>query len=215
MTQNKNLFIEIEAPEFGGKTTLCSNLKNLLDIPVEFVRLPGFSVLGEKIRHLLKYETMGPEAALGLAFAAHMDAYEHMDINKNYVVDRALTSCVVYQGYLQKLLKNNKILFDHFYDVLSSYVNSKFRRIVFYIDIDTDEVFRRKALANRTSEVEGKEDIFDSMDYESMNYLIRSYKEALYNPIYNPKTTTYIINGKQSPEEIANQVMLKIKENYV
>lgn len=211
----KNLFIEIEAPEFGGKTTLCNNLKKLItDIPIDFIRLPGFSSLGEKIRHLIKYEKMGPKASLGLAFAAHMDAYDNMSPLKNYVVDRALTSCVVYQGYIQGLIKSDKILFDHFYDNLSSYVNSKFKRLVFYIDIDVDEIFRRKALANRVSEVDGKTDVFDEMNRDEMEFLIKAYKETLLNPIYNPKTTTFIIDGKQSPEQIALQVINKIKEAY-
>ena len=84
----KKLFIEIEAPEFAGKTTLINRIRKMLINDLDnwgFIRLPGFTKFGEDCRNILKYTEATDKAILGLAFASHMDIYSKLANNINYI----------------------------------------------------------------------------------------------------------------------------------
>ena len=212
MSNSKKLFLEIEAPEFGGKSTLCKLLSEKLPTYKQ-IRLPGYTELGEKLREFLKYEKMGSEANLGIAYAAHMDAYEKMDPNTNYIIDRALTSCFVYQGILLEKYTKNKKVFDIFIQSIHDKIVEKYKRIVFYLDIDVDEIFKRRALANRVTEsTTNKEDLYDNMDRASMQQLVDAYKYSIDQQTkLFPEDDFYQINAKQKPEQILESVYDKIR----
>jgi thymidylate kinase len=150
---------------------------------------------------------------LGIAYAAHMDAYEKMDPDTNYIIDRALTSCFVYQGILLENYIKNKKVFDIFIQSIHDKIVEKYERIVFYLDIDVDEIFRRRALANRVTEsTTNKEDLYDNMDRTSMQRLVDAYKYSIDQQIkLFPEDDFYQINAKQKPEQILESVYDKIR----
>lgn len=206
---HKSLFIEVEAPEFAGKTTLVNNLKKELkssNLNWSFIRLPGFTAFGEECRKLLKYCNSSDEAKLGLAFAAHMDAYVNMNPMQNYIVDRALNSCTVYQGYFSKLEEKQPLLFDTFIKTIKQEIDNKFDRYIVYLDITAAEIVKRRNRACREEEVLGKTDIYDSLSIDKMQELIYCYKKSIFNTDINPKDKLLCVNAALSPELITDTV---------
>lgn len=204
---NKPFFIEIEAPEFGGKTTLIDNLKIELkssNLNWSFIRLPGFTEFGEECRKLLKYYNASDEARLGLAFAAHMDAYKNMDPMQNYIVDRALNSCVVYQGYFSKLKEKRPDLFNIFIKTIKQEIDKNFNRYVIYLDITAEEILKRRNKNIRKEEIIGKKDIYDSLSLDKMLDLVYYYKKAIFDSDINSENKLLCINAALSPKEISN-----------
>lgn len=107
------LFITFEGGEGSGKTTQARSLHRRLvatGIPAIFVREPGTTLIGNKIRHLLKNPRtrLTPMTELLLIAAARSQIVEEV-ISPNLakgitvVADRYADSSVAYQGYARGL----------------------------------------------------------------------------------------------------------------
>lgn len=204
-SSNKRLFIEIEAPDFAGKTTLCNNLKKLLFGNFCFIRLPGFTDIGEEIRNIIKYKKISPEVSLGLAFASHMDAYDNMDEAKNYIVDRALTSCFVYQGLMQGLIHSQNALFNEFIKVIKDKIDKKFERYVVYLKLSAEDIYKRKMQSGREN---CEKDNFDNLSMDKLKFLVKSYETAIFsNSKINTPDRVKVIDALKNPTDVCNEVL--------
>ena len=132
----KPILIEIDGPEGASKSTLIGALQGKASPIVEFksatsnwkfCRLPGTSKLGEYLRPVVKEFKMLPQTSLGIALAGMSDAYQDMINSKcNIVVDRGLTSVLMYQFNLDGAYKANPILAETIYDTLRRQVEDAF-----------------------------------------------------------------------------------------
>lgn len=106
----KGVFITFEGSEGSGKSTQAKLLSDFLrknKLPVLFVREPGSTLVGEKIRNILldpKNKKMTPVSEMLLYMAARAEFVEHIikpALNKRKVVisDRFLDSTLAYQGF--------------------------------------------------------------------------------------------------------------------
>lgn len=106
----KGKFITFEGSEGSGKSTqsklLCQYLKNK-GFKVIFLREPGTTAIGEKIRKILldtKNDSMSPECELLLYMAARSQLVNEvikpaLKQGKIIVCDRFMDSTLAYQGY--------------------------------------------------------------------------------------------------------------------
>lgn len=106
----KGKFITFEGAEGSGKSTQAKLLCNYLrqkGFPVIFVREPGTTVVGEKIRKILldpRNKDMTPVSEMLLYMAARAEFVSHivkpaLEKGKIVISDRFLDSTVAYQGY--------------------------------------------------------------------------------------------------------------------
>ena len=115
MRKTNGLFITFEGPEGAGKTTQMIRLRDTLTEKghcVVLTREPGGTVLGEKLRHLIKHfdapEGVAPEAELlmfGASRAQHMRCIitPHLAMGGVVLCDRFADSTTVYQGVARGL----------------------------------------------------------------------------------------------------------------
>lgn len=104
----KGQYIVIEGMDGAGKTTAMSAVTSFLvsqGIKFEVVREPGFTVLAEEIREVVKrprLDTVDPRAELLLFGAARADSYARiktmLDNGITVVSDRSAVSTYAYQG---------------------------------------------------------------------------------------------------------------------
>src|SRR5215468_830685 len=107
----KGLFITFEGTEGCGKSTQVSLLAERLrplGRPVQLLREPGGTPIGEEIRHTLKHsqanEAMTPEAELLLMNASRAQLVREiirpaLSVGEIVLCDRFYDSTVAYQGY--------------------------------------------------------------------------------------------------------------------
>ena len=212
----KKLFIEIEAPEFAGKTTLINRIKKMLINDLDswgFIRLPGFTKFGEDCRNILKYTEATDKAILGLAFASHMDIYSKLANNINYISDRGFNSFIVYQAYLKNLNETDPVLFEVLKNEIKSEIDSYFNRYTIYLDIPAEEIIRRREITTRIPET-GKNDLdrYDSLDLANMQKLVDSYRKVLIDEHINPKNKTFTLDATLRADKLADKAFTVINE---
>lgn len=148
----KGLFITFEGGEASGKTTQIQMLKdyvNTLDNKEDFVfvKEPGGTILGEKIRNLLMYDESDPpvdKAELFLYCASRVHLVEKVILpalkaGKIVVADRFYDSTIAYQGFAREIISPEEIL--HLTEMLIGKLKPD---ITFYLKIQPEIAFKRK-----------------------------------------------------------------------
>lgn len=219
--------IEIDGPDYSGKSTLIENLKKeqiLKD--AHFCRMPGESYLGELLRPVFKeYTGLNKMSSFGVTMAMLADTYQHLtQVSSDLIIsDRGICSTVVYQGKLGRLLYSKEFEPSLFLQALSwfkDYIKKNFKVKRILLDISYEEIFKRKQ--NRASL---EKDKYDNMPPEKFREMIESYKQLtdrdckdwvfskakLFAGI-NPVNTFKIeVNGK-SQEQMTKEVLELIKQ---
>ena len=115
MQASRGMLISFEGTEGCGKSTQLALLLARLEAsgrPVELLREPGGTRLGEKIRHLLQHddelENLNPEAELLLFAASRAQLVRErilplLRAGTTVLLDRFLDSTTVYQGHARGL----------------------------------------------------------------------------------------------------------------
>ena len=199
----KGLFITFEGIDGCGKTTQIELLKNSLEKQgknVLLTREPGAKGLGEKLREiLLNYEgdvSSNCESFLFLADRAqHIDTIIKPAIEKGIIVicDRHTGSTVAYQGYGRGLdLKQ----IHYLNNIATSGIKPD---LTFILDIDVETSLERIGKAR---------DRMESAGIEFFNRVRNGYIEISKQ---EPKRVK-LINGKDSIENIHNQIITYINE---
>ncbi len=200
----RGLFITFEGIEGCGKSTQTKVLadyftENNLDFIV--TREPGGTLISEKIREILldnENHDMNPETELLLYMASRSQhtgtkIIPALDEGKHVICDRYYDSTLAYQGAARDLdFKFIDLLID-----FSTYSTSP--DLTFLLDITVEESQAR--IAGR-----GK----DRMEQESKEFHQKVRKEFL-NLAKKYSNRYIVIDGRQSPEIIADRIRYEIK----
>ncbi len=200
---NKGLFITFEGIDGCGKTTQINLLKEYLEnkgYNVLVTREPGAIGLGEKLREiLLNYDgdvSSNCESFLFLADRAqHIDTIIKPAIDNGTIVlcDRHTDSTVAYQGYGREL--NLKQI--HYLNNIAT--NNIKPDITFILDIDVETSLER---------IGKNRDRMESAGIDFFNRVRNGYIEISKQEPNRAK----LINGKNSIEEIKNQIIEMLNE---
>jgi thymidylate kinase len=208
----KPLLIELEGPEFSGKTTQANKLKSIYNL--EYVRIPGYTYIGEEIRKLIKFDpNITSRTQLGLLIAAFYSVYEKLldnDKHPSCVIDRGITSMYVYQGCIHKLLETNYKLFSDVIRDIINLLNIHFEYKRFYLKISSEEIIKRRQTSNRKVELTGKIDYYDNLPKEKFVDMVNYYDQSMIDPIFN-NVKTYVIDGVQSLDNITSEIQKYIE----
>ena len=199
----KGLFITFEGGEGCGKSTqvrlfkeYVSSLANKDDFL--FVREPGGTGLGEKIRQLLLGDQQDPPvpmAELLLFCASRAQIVEEVirpALNKGKIViaDRFVDSTIAYQAYARDIIspENVKLLHKMFMPSLKP-------DLTFYLRITPAEAFARK-----------KDDVLDRMEKEGVAFHEKVLKG--YDSIASTEPERVkVIDATKSIDEIHNSII--------
>jgi len=96
-------FITFEGPEGAGKSSVCAEIAKLFN-NIIFVREPGATTIGEKIRDMVHHDEMPDRSELLLFEAARACLVDTviqpaLKSGKNVICDRFYDSTTAYQGY--------------------------------------------------------------------------------------------------------------------
>ena len=209
-TMKKGLFITFEGGEGCGKSTQVRQFKEYVSSLANkddfvFIREPGGTGLGEKIRQLLLGDQQDPPvpmAELLLFCASRAQIVEEvirpaLNEGKIVVADRFIDSTIAYQSCARGILspENVKKLHEMFMPSLKP-------DITFYLRITPAEAFARK-----------KDDVFDRMELEGLSF----HEKVLagYDSIASTEPERVkVIDATKSIEEIHNSI-IGIFENKV
>ncbi len=194
-------FITFEGIEGCGKSTQIELLANWLsarDIPVICTREPGGTALGEQMRALLKNGTadtfFSPRAELLLfeaSRAQHVDEKILPAIQEGKVVlcDRFFDSSLVYQGSARKIARSDVEFLNRFA------AGGLVPDLTILLDIDLRESMNRLSLRGENI------DRFEQEDMHFFEDVRNGYIELARND-----ERFFLVNGKQSKEDIQNAI---------
>lgn len=213
---NKRLLIEIDGPEYAGKTTTVNGLVKQLN-NFEFFRTPGSAPIAEKLRPIVKECDMSPEVAVGIMLASMGDFYQYItkhDSKNNIITDRGLVSSIIYQGHLNKCFDNCPELYNIAFNTLKNIVESNFEYYRIILSINANTVMRRKTV--RDAVESNVKDKYDHMDYTGHETLCGYYRaigtgESMYNRYLDPSKTMIIDCNNLTQDEVINKVKHTIK----
>ncbi|GJL62568.1 MAG: thymidylate kinase [Nitrospirales bacterium] len=203
------LFLTFEGIEGSGKTTQCHQLAATLTAlghSVLETREPGGTRCAERIRALLLQEpssadvqeSITPECETALVLAARSQHIRHQILPallKNTVVlcDRFTDSTIAYQGFGRKLDMKALKAFNDFV------TQGLMPNLTFLFDLPIQEgLARRKRAKNQ-----------NRLDRESQAFHSRVRRGFLNIAAQDPQRFT-IINGQESPENIAKTIEHKV-----
>jgi len=207
--ERKGLFITFEGGESCGKSTQIELLKEYLKEHTErkcnFVKEPGHTVLGEKIRDLLlndKSVRMSGKAELLMFLASRVELYDEVikDALANdeiVIADRYYDSTIAYQAQARKIMEKedalrlNKWLLDGLTP-----------DITFYFKLDPKEAFKRKG-KSKLDKIESEGLDFHYKVSEGYNWIAEKEPERF-----------YIIDANKTPNEINKEIINIIKYKY-
>ena len=219
--------IEIDGPDYSGKSTLIENLKKEQFLKnAHFCRMPGESYLGELLRPVFKeYTGLNKMSSFGITMAMLADTYQHLtQVNSDLIVsDRGICSTVVYQGQLGRMLYSKDFDSSLFLQALiwfKEYIKKNFKVKRIILDISYEEIFKRKQ--NRVSL---EKDKYDNMPPEKFREMIDAYRQLtdrnckdlsfskakLFAGINQINTFKIEVNGK-SQEQMTKEVLGLIKQ---
>lgn len=194
-------FITFEGLEGCGKSTQVELLANWLsarNIPVICTREPGGTMLGEKIRDLLKNgtaDTFFSARAELLLFessrAQHVDEkiFPALKAGKDVLCDRFFDSSLVYQGNARKIARSDIELLNRFA------TNGLVPDLTVLLDIDPEESVRRLSLRGQN---------IDRIEQEDIEFF-RAVREG-YIELAENDSRFLVVDGKQSKEDIQNVI---------
>ena len=148
-TIQDGFFITFEGPEGAGKTTQIGLLERVLcqrGFAVKVSREPGGTLLGERLRELIKHfsgpEEVAPEAELlmfGASRAQHLRLVilPHLATGGIVLCDRFADSTTVYQGLARGLDRS-------FIEAMHRFtIGTRWPDLTFLLDLDVDTGFER------------------------------------------------------------------------
>lgn len=204
-----NILIDIEGPEYAGKTTVIETAKKQFP-EFEIGKAPGLSYLGELLRPIVKQYKMEPITAIGVMLAHMSDTYKYLiDSNKSWIMDRGMISTLIYQGYIGNCLEKEKHLFIEAYKSIINKITSNFDYYQIVLSINADTVMKRKK--SRCSEDDTK-DLYDNMSKQKHHELC-DYYENIHDinnseiTFLNPFNIITIDANELSKEETSNKVI--------
>ena len=201
----KGLFITFEGGEACGKSTQIKLFKEYIQTRQDkdnfvFIREPGGTILGEKIRDLLlnfRQDAPTAKAELLLFLASRAHLYEKvlkpaLEQGKIVVADRFYDSTVAYQGFARQIIPAQEIL-----ELNKMILNSLTPDLTFYLEIKPEIAFKRKG-----------DDILDRMESEPLEFHQKVY-EGYRFMAEKEKNRFAVIDATKSIEEIQSQIRQK------
>ena len=201
----KGLFITFEGGEACGKSTQIKLFKEYIQTRQDkdnfvFIREPGGTILGEKIRDLLlnfRQDAPTAKAELLLFLASRAHLYEKvlkpaLEQGKIVVADRFYDSTVAYQGFARQIMPAQEIL-----ELNKMILNSLTPDLTFYLEIKPEIAFKRKG-----------DDILDRMESEPLEFHQKVY-EGYRFMAEKEKNRFAVIDATKSIDEIHNQIKQK------
>ena len=210
--QMKNgLFITFEGGDACGKSTQVKLFKEYVVTRKDkddfvFVREPGGTGLGEKIRELLlSYEEDSPvpKAELLLFLASRAQLFEKVispaiSEGKIVVADRFYDSTIAYQGFAREIFDAEEIL------KLNKLILGKFKpNLTFYLKIKPEIAFKRKNSGENLDRMEKEALAFHQKVYEGYQFISKKEKERF-----------VVLDATKSIEEIHNEIVASV-ENLI
>tara|TARA_Y100000310_G_C20485554_1_gene716692 strand:+ start:135 stop:842 length:708 start_codon:yes stop_codon:yes gene_type:complete len=219
----RGVLITFEGIDYSGKSTQSSLLKEYIrqkGLPVLSTREPGGTPIGEALRKILKspkdefHEISKPsvlnnnssnEAETLMYLTSRVELIKQIiepNIRKgiNIVLDRFMDSTIAYQGWGKFKGDPKKI---EFIDAAHRFILAElFPDLTFLIDIDYEEMCRRKA----KEEGRPPEEYFESLEKE---FFVRARKGFLWMAEREP-ARFIVIDGTQ-PEEVIFEQYIKPK----
>ncbi len=168
------MIISIEGADATGKSSVCRFLCERLEeegYEVLFLREPGSTGLGEKVRALLLHDeslSLGVRAELFLYLAARAQLIEELirpaiKQKKIIVLDRYVDSTLVYQGVVGEL-GVEKVL-----QVMIDFFGAYFPQLTIVLDSDVDVIMQRL----------GNKDKIESRGREFLYQVVRAYRDLV------------------------------------
>ena len=198
-------FITFEGCDGCGKSTqlkLFSDYLTKEGIPHIFTREPGGGKISEQIREILlngKNSEMTDECE-ALLYAAsrvqHLSDRVEPALNEGKLVicDRYVDSSFAYQAYARNLGMD-------FIQKINAFALEKYLPdATVFIDLSPEEAFRRKHGADENDRLEQAGIKFHQKVYEGYKALAKENDRFI------------SVNGKQTPQEIFNEVVTRLKE---
>lgn len=209
MEKRKGLFITFEGGEACGKTTQIELLKEYFlqhsERKCTFVKEPGGTPLGEKLRNLALHDRtvkLSGKAELMVFLASRVQLYEEvikgaLANDEIVIADRYYDSSIAYQGQARGVMDKEEMLALHRW-----LLDGLTPDITFYLRNKPAEAFKRKGKAKLDKfELEGLE--FHNKVYEGYEWLAAKEPERF-----------CIIDANLPIEEIHKKVIDTIKYMY-
>ena len=205
------LFITFEGGDACGKSTQVKLFKEYVATRKDkddfvFVREPGGTGLGEKIRELLlSYEEDSPvpKAELLLFLASRAQLFEKVispaiSEGKIVVADRFYDSTIAYQGFAREIFDAEEIL------KLNKLILGKFKpNLTFYLKIKPEIAFKRKNSGENLDRMEKEALAFHQKVYEGYQFISKKEKERFVG-----------LDATKSIEELHNEIVASV-ENLI
>lgn len=205
------LFITFEGGDACGKSTQVKLFKEYVATRKDkddfvFVREPGGTGLGEKIRKLLlSYEEDSPvpKAELLLFLASRAQLFEKVispaiSEGKIVVADRFYDSTIAYQGFAREIFDAEEIL------KLNKLILGKFKpNLTFYLKIKPEIAFKRKNSGENLDRMEKEALAFHQKVYEGYQFISKKEKERF-----------VVLDATKSIEELHNEIVASV-ENLI
>ncbi len=205
----KGFFITFEGGDACGKSTQVKLFKEYVATRTDkdnfvFIREPGGTILGEKIRTLLlnfEDDSPVPKAELFLYLASRVQLFEKvikpaLSAGKIVVADRFYDSTIAYQGFAREIFSAKEILKLH-----KLLLGNFSPNLTFYLKIKPEIAFKRKKAGEKLDRME-KEDIsFHQKVYDGYEYISKKEKKRF-----------VVLDATKSIEEIHNQIILKVEK---
>lgn len=205
------LFITFEGGDACGKSTQVKLFKEYVATRKDkddfvFVREPGGTRLGEKIRELLlSYEEDSPvpKAELLLFLASRAQLFEKVispaiSEGKIVVADRFYDSTIAYQGFAREIFDAEEIL------KLNKLILGKFKpNLTFYLKIKPEIAFKRKNSGENLDRMEKEALAFHQKVYEGYQFISKKEKERF-----------VVLDATKSIEELHNEIVASV-ENLI
>ena len=202
---NRGKFITFEGCDGSGKSTQLRMFSEYLtknNIPHIFTREPGGGKISEAIREILlngKNSEMTDECE-ALLYAAARVQHLHdrvepaLQEGKLVICDRYVDSSFAYQAYARELGVDFIGKINAF--ALENYLPDA----TVFIDLSPEDAFKRKHGADENDRLEQAGMAFHKRVYEGYKTLSTTHPRFI------------SVNGKQTPQEIFNEVLEKLKE---
>ena len=212
MQMKNGLFITFEGGDACGKSTQVKLFKEYVATRKDkehfvFVREPGGTSLGEKIRELLlcyEEDSPVPKAELLLFLASRAQLFEKtilpaLNQGKIVVADRFYDSTIAYQGFARKIFEADEIL------KLNEMILGKYKPdLTFYLKIKPEIAFERKNLNSLNFDRMEKEALdFHQKVYEGYQFISKKEKERF-----------VVLDATKSIDEIHNEIVSSV-ENLI
>lgn len=204
--------ISFEGSEGSGKTTqigLLADRLSSLGRSCLLTREPGGTAIGEKIRHLLKYDEdatkMQPETELLLFAASRAQLVRELiepaiAEGKIVICDRYLDSTTVYQGVARQISEDPVKMINHFA------VGNRVPDLTVIIDVPASIGLARAQQRQNGGKA-------DRMEQESIDFYERVREGYLLLARSLPERFL-VVDGAQEPDVISELIWAEIKHRF-